>query len=76
MRRLGSGGLGEVFLASQLFSTPDDALRAVALKAIRPELLASPRHRLIRENDLRIASSSPPSGARGRVGSPAGSRSA
>jgi serine/threonine-protein kinase len=55
MRRLGGGGLGDVFLASQLFSTPDDALRTVALKAIRPELLTSPRHRLIMENDIRIA---------------------
>jgi serine/threonine-protein kinase len=54
-RRLGGGGLGEVFLASQLFSTPDDALRTVALKAIRPELLTSTRHRLIMENDIRIA---------------------
>jgi serine/threonine-protein kinase len=55
MRRLGGGGLGEVFLASQLFSTPDDALRTVALKTVRPELLTSPRHRLIMENDVRIA---------------------
>jgi serine/threonine-protein kinase len=55
MRRLGGGGLGEVFLASQLLSTPEDALRTVALKTIRPELLASPRHRLIMENDVRIA---------------------
>jgi serine/threonine-protein kinase len=55
MRRLGRGSLGEVFLASQLFSTPDDALRTVALKAIRPELVTSRRHRLIMENDIRIA---------------------
>jgi eukaryotic-like serine/threonine-protein kinase len=55
MRRLGGGGMGDVFLASQLFSTPDDALRTVALKAIRPELLTSPPHRLIMENDIRIA---------------------
>jgi serine/threonine protein kinase len=55
MRRLGGGGLGDVFLASQLFSTPEDALRAVALKAIRHELITSPRHRLIMENDIRIA---------------------
>ncbi len=55
MRRLGGGGMGEVFLASQLFSNPEDALRSVALKAIRPELLPSPRHRQIMENDIRIA---------------------
>jgi eukaryotic-like serine/threonine-protein kinase len=55
VRRLGDGGIGDVFLATQLFSTPDDALRTVALKAIRPEMLASPRHRLIMENDFRIA---------------------
>jgi serine/threonine-protein kinase len=55
VRRLGGGGIGEVFLAVQLFSTPDDALRTVALKAIRPEMLASPRHRLVMENDIRIA---------------------
>jgi hypothetical protein len=55
MRRLGGGGMGEVFLACQLFSTPADALRSVALKSIRPELLTSPRHRLIMENDIRIA---------------------
>ncbi len=55
MRRLGGGGLGEVFLASQLFSTPDDALRTVALKTIRADLLGSQRHRLIMENDIRIA---------------------
>lgn len=55
VRRLGGGGIGDVFLAIQLFSTPDDALRTVALKAIRPEMLASPRHRLIMENDIRIA---------------------
>ena len=55
MRRLGGGGLGDVFLASQLFSTPDDALRTVALKAIQPEVLTSARHRLIMENDIRIA---------------------
>jgi serine/threonine protein kinase len=54
-RRLGGGGIGDVFLAIQLFSTPDDALRVVALKAIRPEMLTSPRHRLIMENDVRIA---------------------
>jgi serine/threonine protein kinase len=54
-RRLGGGGIGDVFLAVQLFSTPDDALRTVALKAIRSEMLASPRHRLIMENDIRIA---------------------
>ncbi len=55
MHRLGNGGLGEVYLASQLFSTPDDALRTVALKTIRADLLTSPRHRLIMENDIRIA---------------------
>jgi serine/threonine-protein kinase len=55
MRRLGGGSMGEVFLASQLFSTPEDALRSVALKAIRSELLPSPRHRQIMENDIRIA---------------------
>jgi serine/threonine-protein kinase len=55
MRRLGGGALGDVYLASQLFSTPDDALRTVALKTIRPGLIASPRHRLIMENDVRIA---------------------
>jgi serine/threonine-protein kinase len=55
MRRLGGGGMGDVFLACQLFSTPDDALRTVALKSIRPELITSPRHRLIMENDIRIA---------------------
>jgi serine/threonine-protein kinase len=55
VRRLGGGGIGDVFLAVQLFSTPDDALRTVALKAIRPEMLTSPRHRLIMENDIRIA---------------------
>jgi serine/threonine-protein kinase len=55
VRRLGGGGIGDVFLAVQLFSTPDDALRTVALKAIRAEVLASPRHRLIMENDIRIA---------------------
>jgi serine/threonine-protein kinase len=54
-RRLGGGGAGEVFLASQLLRAPDDALRTVALKTIRPELLTSPRHRLIMENDVRIA---------------------
>jgi serine/threonine-protein kinase len=47
--------MGEVFLASQLFSTPEDALRSVALKAIRSDLLPSPRHRQIMENDIRIA---------------------
>ncbi|HZZ76963.1 MAG TPA: serine/threonine-protein kinase [Gemmataceae bacterium] len=55
VRRLGDGGIGDVFLAIQLFSTPDDALRTVALKAIRPEMLTSARHRLIMENDIRIA---------------------
>ncbi|MFO0967137.1 MAG: serine/threonine-protein kinase [Gemmataceae bacterium] len=55
VRRLGGGGIGDVYLALQLFSTPEDALRSVALKAIRPEMLASPRHRLIMENDIRIA---------------------
>jgi serine/threonine-protein kinase len=55
VRRLGGGGIGDVYLAIQLFTTPDDALRAVALKAIRPEVLASPRHRWIMENDFRIA---------------------
>ncbi len=55
LRRLGAGGIGEVFLASELFSTREDALRSVALKAIRSELLPSPRHREIMENDIRIA---------------------
>jgi hypothetical protein len=55
VRRLGSGGIGDVFLALQLFSRRDEALRTVALKAIRPEALASPKHRLIMENDIRIA---------------------
>jgi serine/threonine-protein kinase len=55
MRKLGGGGMGEVFLACQLFSTPDDALRLVALKAIRGELLTSELHRQIMENDIRIA---------------------
>jgi serine/threonine-protein kinase len=55
VRRLGDGGIGQVFLAVQLFSTPEDALRTVALKAIRPEMVASPRHRLIMENDIRVA---------------------
>jgi serine/threonine-protein kinase len=57
VRKLGGGGMGEVFLASQLFATPDDALRTVAIKMIRPELLTSPRHRHIMENDIRIAAS-------------------
>ena len=30
-------------------------VRTVALKTIRPEMLGSPRHRLIMENDIRIA---------------------
>src|SRR5262249_6457326 len=55
MRRLGGGGMGDVFLASPLFSTPDDALPTVALKTIRAELLPSRRHRLVMENDIRIA---------------------
>jgi serine/threonine-protein kinase len=54
-RRLGGGGMGEVFLASQLFCTPSDALRTVALKTIRSELITSSRHQLIMENDVRIA---------------------
>jgi serine/threonine-protein kinase len=53
--RLGGGGMGDVFLASQLFSTADDALRTVAIKTIRAELLTSRRHRQIMENDIRIA---------------------
>jgi hypothetical protein len=54
VRRLG-GGTGEVFLATQLFATADDALRTVALKTIRAELLTSRQHRRIMENDIRIA---------------------
>jgi eukaryotic-like serine/threonine-protein kinase len=54
IRRLGGGGMGEVFLAGELFSTSEDAFRTVALKAIRAELLTSPRHRQIMENDIRI----------------------
>jgi serine/threonine-protein kinase len=55
LRRLGSGGMGEVFLATQFFRAPEDALRTVALKRVRSELLASAHHRLIMENDVRIA---------------------
>jgi hypothetical protein len=55
VRRLGGGGMGEVFLASQLFSAAGDNLRVVALKTIRRELLTSAQHRLIMENDIRIA---------------------
>ena len=53
--RLGGGGMGEVFLACQLFPTRDDSVRTVAIKTIRTELLTSPRHRQIMENDIRIA---------------------
>jgi serine/threonine-protein kinase len=45
MRRLGRGGMGEVYLACQLFPTPDEALRPVALKTIRPDLMTSREHR-------------------------------
>jgi serine/threonine protein kinase len=45
MRRLGRGGMGDVYLACQLFPTPDEALRPVALKTIRPELWTSREHR-------------------------------
>jgi serine/threonine-protein kinase len=55
LRRLGGGGMGEVFLACQHFANPDDTLRVVALKAIRGELLLSEQHRQIMENDIRIA---------------------
>jgi serine/threonine-protein kinase len=55
LRRLGDGGLGEVFLVAQLLSGPEEELRTVALKTVRPELLTSARHRQIMENDVRIA---------------------
>jgi serine/threonine-protein kinase len=45
MRRLGCGGMGEVYLACQLFPTPEEALRPVALKTIRPDLMTSREHR-------------------------------
>ena len=45
MRRLGRGGMGEVYLACQLFPTPEEALRPVALKTIRPDLMTSREHR-------------------------------
>jgi serine/threonine protein kinase len=56
-RLLGRGGMGEVYLAVELYATPDDALRTVALKCIRRDVLGTAAARRAMVAELKLAAS-------------------